>query len=332
MSIPIPAILVALGVTGVAAAAAVGGFLLLSGGEAQASSTVLTILSGNVQIEEAGSGSLRAAVDGEVLDEGDRVVTGEDAHASITFFEGSTQVLEPGTDVTIEAVGSTDGGGLLADVSQAAGTTWNTVLDSSSDTSDVQVEGPAAAAAVRDTMFDVNVLEDGTTGVWTRQGTVSFTGMGEEQLVGQGSSSTAQQGSPPGLPGDAPVKPSELRVLTEGPAWLLISDPRSLASGCAPEGIPVNQIRLTVITDCLGDAQSLSLLTLTDGQYELYLSAHGAGDFRVAVDGLTDDEVVCDVELTGAATEGERWRATLDLEVVDERIVSCVASELELTE
>ena len=131
MSIPIPAILVALGVTGAAAAAAMAGFLLLSGGSAQASSTVLTVLSGTVQVEEAGSGSLRDAVDGEVLEEGDRVVTGEDARASITFFEGSTQVLEPGTDVTIEAVGSTSGGGLLADVSQAAGTTWNTVLDSS---------------------------------------------------------------------------------------------------------------------------------------------------------------------------------------------------------
>ena len=64
------------------------------------------------------------------------------------------------------------------------------------------------------------------------------------------------------------------------------------------------------------------------------ISAHReSATISIVLDGLTDGEAVCDFELVGAVAEsGQRWSATLDLEVEDERIVACEASEFELTD
>ncbi len=327
-----PRVFIAAGGVALVAVVLVVGWLLLFSSSAKASTTVLTVISGDVQVQQAGDESPRDAVDGEELEEGDRVITGGDARAVITFFEGSTQVLEPDTDITIESVGSTGGGGLFAHVSQSVGKTWNTVLDSSGSGSDVAVAGPASSAAVRDTMFQVDVTSDGTTDVWSRQGSVAVAAQGEEGLASAGLHSTTEPGSPLGPPEEVEPAASELQLELNSSAWLLFANPEGLASGCVPPGAPINQIRLTVISDCAAEPQTISAITLVDGTHLLYLAAKEDGEYDLSIEGRTEGQVVCDLSASGQVREDERWQAELRLDVEDGELLSCSLSEFERTE
>ena len=168
------------GLAGAAAVAAVGVFLILSSGSSvQAGGTILTIIAGDVTVQEDGASVDRAAVDGEELSQGDRVVTGPDGRAVITFFDGSTQTLSSDTDITLDKLTSNSSGGLSAEIQQDKGTTWNNVLRPEDSVSEFKVNTPAAVGAVRDTSFLVTVDVDGTTEFWSRMGTVDVTSEGE---------------------------------------------------------------------------------------------------------------------------------------------------------
>lgn len=276
--------------------------------------TILTVIAGEVLVQDAGDDEPRAAMDGETLREGDRVLTGAESRAIITFFEGSTQELEPDTEVTIQRLDSTAGGGLLSSVNQALGTTWNNVLDYPGSDSEFEVETAAASGAVRDTMFQVTV--NGATAVRSRQGNVTVSAQGSQQTVVPGTQSTTQVGDAPGDVEPAPTI-SELRIDFTGPGFLLYIDSDGLAAGCWPPGAPVNQIPLTIISDCSETLQQLSLLSLRDGLQELYLQTTGPGEFQLSVTGLTQRTVVCEEEASGQMEADQIWRAGLELDLVD---------------
>jgi hypothetical protein len=181
-------------------------------------------------------------------------------------------------------------------------------------------------------MFQVTVLEDETTGVWTKQGSVGVLAQGEEQVTSAGMRSETLPGSPPGVPEVEPPAVSELQVSVHSAAWLLVVDPQNLGAGCVSPGAPVNQIKLTVITSCAAEPQEIAMRTLIDGTYALYLEGKEAGAYDVEVTGKTEGQIVCDDARSGRIEEGERWRATLRLNVVDERLVSCAVSAFEKTE
>src|SRR5581483_3690423 len=67
--------------------------------------TTLSILSGQVQIKPASAGPTGAyvpAVNGQTLVVGDTVKTLANAHALITYFEGSTTEIEPDSEFVIQ--------------------------------------------------------------------------------------------------------------------------------------------------------------------------------------------------------------------------------------
>src|SRR3990172_5631208 len=112
-----------MGIIGIGAIAAVvvavvAYLALFSGSSVNAGSTILTVVGGDVRIQVDGAGQERAAVDGEDLSQGDRIVTGSDGRAVVTFFDGSTQTLEPDTDITLEKLTSNTSGGLTAEIQQ----------------------------------------------------------------------------------------------------------------------------------------------------------------------------------------------------------------------
>jgi hypothetical protein len=316
----------------VATVGALAAVLLLACSSGSGDTTVLTVISGDVQVQESGSDAPRAADDGEELSDGDQVITGADGRAVVTFFEGSTQVLEPNTGITIEQTGTTDGGGLLAHVSQSVGKTWNTVLDTSGSGSDVQVEAPASSAAVRDTMFQVDVAEDGTTDIWSRQGSVAVATSDDEDLATAGLHSTTEPGGPLGPAERVDPATSELAIELNSAAWLLLANPEGLASGCVPPGAPINQVRLTVISDCASEPQTLEAITLVNGEHQIYLAGKEDGEYDVSIAGTTEGSVACDESASGDVNEGESLIATLQLDVEDGILISCSLSEFEQTD
>ena len=184
-------------------------FVVFPSSEAQAGSTILSVISQEVSVQSSAADEPRLAEDGEGLEAGDRVITGVGGRAVITFFDGSTQELEPNTDITLDQLGSTDSGGLFARIGQSVGVTWNNVLNPTGTEADFQVATPASVGAVRDTPFRVEVDEEGVTEFWSRLGVVRVTAEEESEDVDAGTSSTTTPGDPPGEPEVVPPSRAE---------------------------------------------------------------------------------------------------------------------------
>src|SRR6266540_125482 len=94
--------------------------------DADATEATLTVLAGSVTVIATASGTSHLGVSGETLHSGDRVVTATPGGALLTFFDGSEQELDAGSDVQITALGST-GGGTLTALAHGSGVTINRV-------------------------------------------------------------------------------------------------------------------------------------------------------------------------------------------------------------
>ncbi|HSP56236.1 MAG TPA: FecR domain-containing protein, partial [Dehalococcoidia bacterium] len=287
---------------GVAAviAIAVGAYLVLAtGSSVHAGSTILSVISGDVQVQNSGEAAPHQAVDGQEMLQGDRIITARDGRAVVTFFDGSTQTIEPGSDITLEKLSSNSKGGLSAEVRQDKGTTWNNVLRPEGSVSDFKVSTPAAVGAVRDTSFLVTVDLDGKTEFWSRLGTVDVQSAGESVAVGPGTSSITDPGGAPGEPQPKPRADSEVQMELASSAWLLVVDPNGYAAGIYPPGVPVNQIPLTLITDYTQEPQKVYMLDLMQGSYQVYLVGKNTGDFHLTAVGSTHGTAVAKQEIDG---------------------------------
>jgi len=307
--------LIGLGAGALVAVAVAAYLVLFSGSGVNAGSTILTIIGGDVRIQEDGSAAERTAADGEEVSQGDRIVTGTDGRAVITFFDGSTQTIGPDTDITLEKVASNSSGGLTAEVRQDQGTTWNNVLRPEDSFSDFKVSTPAAVGAVRDTAFLVTVDIDGTTEFWSRLGTVDVESEGESVAVGPGTSSVTDPGDAPGDPKPKPRSDSEVQMELASSAWLLVVDPTGYAAGILPPGVPVNQIPLTLITDYTQEPQKVYMLDLMEDTYQVYLLGKETGDFHLTALGTTHGTAVDEVEIKGSAVPDQILRSEMDIEL-----------------
>lgn len=94
---------------------------------ADSSQATLTVQTPSVTVINGQSGSSHEGASGETLSSGDRIITGTPGAAVITFSDGSEQELDAGTEVRLDQLGQTSGGGTLTLVAQAGGTTVNRV-------------------------------------------------------------------------------------------------------------------------------------------------------------------------------------------------------------
>jgi|GEM_PF-4188848 hypothetical protein len=115
---------------------AVAGYITLRPRQAYAlvRDTTLTVLAGKVEVWTAGGTGYVTVPVGTLstpLKVGDRVRSGPDGHAVLTYFEGSTTEIEPNTEITITQLqgspGQAGSSSLLLAISETSGTTWNKV-------------------------------------------------------------------------------------------------------------------------------------------------------------------------------------------------------------
>jgi len=211
--------------TGVAFVAAImlgaTGALVPAGQAAASGASTLTILSGSVWIRHAG-GDFGSAADGAVLVAGDSVMTGADARAVLTYFEGSTVEMEPGTELSIDAARSDPNGDTIIVMQQHLGMTWNVVTHLLTTGSRYEIHTSTATASVRGTQFTVAVAPDGTTTETTTEGAVANSdaqGIGTV-LTLPGQQTTTRKGEAPSEPAPAPK--------TERTVTVTIGDPNAL--------------------------------------------------------------------------------------------------------
>lgn len=126
-------------------------------GVALGASTTLTILSRPVEVS-LGGGAFAPAEDGAVLGPGDAIRTGPEGRAVLTYFEGSTVSIEPGSELTIdEAESGADGSAVVA-MTQNVGRTWHVVTRLVTGRSRYEVRTPSSTASVRGTAFEIELV------------------------------------------------------------------------------------------------------------------------------------------------------------------------------
>jgi hypothetical protein len=250
--------------------------------QAQAASTSLSVLGGDVRIRHA-SGDVTVAADGDLLAAADSVETGADGRAVITFFEGSTVEIEPSSAISIDALSVEADGGTIVRLTQAAGRTWHVVTKLLTGSSRYEVRTPASTASVRGTQFEIDVTVvdgDPVATVLTSEGRVAHSapdparpGETTEVIVTPGTQASARPGRPVEQPRPKAVDQRTVTVRVESPTSLVV-DPLGRANGVRADGKVVVQTPGARV-ERSGGAMTVTLPNIPDGKIGTHVDGDG---------------------------------------------------------
>jgi len=241
-------------------------------------STTLSIISGEVQIRHGATGEFAVASDGAILGPGDTIRTGPDARAVLTYFEGSTVEVEPGSELAIQTAHGNPDGSTVIEMQQNLGSTWHVVTHLSQSGSKYEVHTTSSTASVRGTAFTVGVTPEQTTTVSTTEGNVGTSDPAGTTTVAvtAGLTTTTKRGEAPAPPQQAP-EPERRVTVTVGDQTTLVVDTLGRANGITKDGKRVLQTpgaRLEVVDGKL----VVTLPNVPDGQITTHFQNTGKSD------------------------------------------------------
>ena len=270
----------------------------------------LTVLSAPVERVGAGADRPAAAASGADLAVGDRVVTGTDGRALITFLDGSTVTVEPASEVTVRQA-QMDGReasrvGLLVTV----GTVWARVAGWLGGRATLTLESNAYSATAHDGLIGAQQDKGGTFVCWTRAGGLDVTGpTGPAAHLDPGHKATLAPGRPV-LTELFAVTRSTLEVSTSGPVLPLVTMPGGpRRAGFVPPGIDVNQVFGSLTKAAPGGARTVEVPAGLSGPFVVTLTGVGDGPFKMAVVGRYQGVVTYRHERAGIAHQGQSLRS-----------------------
>jgi hypothetical protein len=241
---------------------------------------------------------------------GDRVVTGPDGRALITFLDGSTVTVEPASEVTVREAQVDGREASRLRVLVTVGTVWARVAGWLGGRATLTLESNAYSATAHDGLIGAQQRGDGVFVCWTRAGTlevVDAAGAGQATLR-PGQKATLAAGRLPATEGFA-VNQSTLEVATSGPVLPLLVMPDGVrVAGFVPPGIEVNQVFGSLTAGGTG-ARTVEVPAGLSGPFVLWLAAVGDGPFTVTVTGRHQGTVTYRHERTGTAQRGQAQRA-----------------------
>jgi len=161
---------------------------------------VLDGIEGLVEVQGA-DGSWTAVHDGQVLEAGARVRTGALSTAQLVFYDGSTAYLDPGTMLSIDALGQDRADrSRIVELTQWAGETDHDVTPSYGTNARYEVHTPAGTGEAKGTFFHVSVALAQVVRFRVDDGTVAVTHLDVTVLVVAGQSTTIHVDQPPAEP------------------------------------------------------------------------------------------------------------------------------------
>lgn len=217
-----------------------GALALMFPTEALGSSSTLEVLDGVVAVSHDGN-TFAMGKDGDTLQQGDVIRTGEGAHAVLTFFDGSVIELEPDSEIRVETLQASSAGDLLMTMQQTIGRSWHVVSRALTPNSKYEVRTPAATATVRGTAFLVSVSPQGVSNIQTTDGVVGMIGGGQEVLVPPGFQSSVLPGGVPESPTPAPPPPALVRIVLDPTPNAAVVDAFKRTVGVI-NGLPIRYI------------------------------------------------------------------------------------------
>lgn len=161
---------------------------------------VLHEIQGLVEVQSA-DGSWLAARDSQVLQAGARVHTGALSTAQLVFYDGSTAYLDPGTELSIDALGQDpEDQSRIVELTQWAGETDHDVTPSHATNARYEVHTPAGTGEAKGTFFHVSITLAQVVRFRVDDGAVAVTYLDVTVLVVAGQSTTTHVDEPPAEP------------------------------------------------------------------------------------------------------------------------------------
>lgn len=205
----------------------VGVILLPWIGQGVTQAATLSQMDGRVEIRLAGDETWHLAWAGERVKAGDHIRTAPQSTATLTFFDGSTTVMEAETEIAIVQASPQQGDdGRILVLRQVVGQTYNCVHQQRDTAARFAIETPAAVIAVHGTGFSLAVDSEGITYLVVVDGQVSVTVQDATVVVLAGEEITLQPGQPlipslvsPPIPTATaiPISPSAVSIPSETP-------------------------------------------------------------------------------------------------------------------
>jgi hypothetical protein len=273
----------------------------------------LSILAGAVQVLPAGSQQPNTAGDGMSLGIGDRVLTGSDATALVTFLDGSTLTVQPGSDIVVKAADAGGGRPSLINIQINLGTVWARVARLLDPRSSFSLESNSAIAAVHDGEIGAQVNPDGSFVCWTREGDLVVTPRdgGAGLTLSAGTATTVAAGQISG-PRAWRLERNELHLtVPSGLLPLVLMPDGARLVGFAGPDLEVNQVFGAHAEQRPDGSRVLDLPAGQSGPYTLLLEGERDGSFQVDVVGTFDGEQTYREQLGGPFKVGERFSSRL---------------------
>jgi len=292
--------------------------LVLTGGKVGGypSSSQLTIISGDVAVQQTGQLQYGPGRDAMTLQAGDRVRTGADGYAVITFFDGSTATLDPGTELSISSLLHGRPGQPSATaiaVQQLSGSLWTRVVPSSAAASVYQLDTPAAVVLVRGTLLLTEVGKDGATKVRCYEGAAQVRALNEEVEAAQNTQVSIDPGQPPKPATPQPQPAQRVAVFTTRQAWVRVIDGSGRTSGSAAPGVVINQIPESVVGFLGGNERRFDVPVSRSGELTIVVEGALDGEYQVVVQGIADNTGVFTHAVGGAIKPGQRFVGKLNV-------------------
>ena len=253
------------------------------------------------------AGEKSRAADGMTIAAGDRIVTSASGTALVTFLDGSTLAVQPGSDVVVRRL---DGGGQRTGILVNAGAVWARVARLASPTGAFSLESNTATAAVHDGVIGAG-YKGGEFRCWTQRGDLAVTDPAGRPLI------TLRPGETTRVDGkQAPqarpfsVNALSLRVEASAGVWPLLEMPGgSLHAGFVAPGIEVNQVFGAVTRVNPDGTRVIEVPAGTPAPYVVRIHGAAAGPYTVTMTGLHRGAQVYRLDLAGTIARDE-WLST----------------------
>ncbi|HEY94871.1 MAG TPA: FecR domain-containing protein [Dehalococcoidia bacterium] len=300
--------------------ASLGQFVFFKSSPVMASTCILQVLSGEVNVSDVDTGSFKTGLDGMILEKGTQVKTDSDSHALLTFNDGSTIKLEPETILEITHLEINEEGAPVIILSQLIGRTWSSVVDMTDTDSRFEIDTPSATAVVHGTLFTTEVTKEGETTVSTTEGLVSVTADDEEVFVAANQQTKVSKGKKPSKPQDIPEPESEVSIFITGLAVGSLVDPTGSSTGKLPDGTEFNQIQGSQLSMSGVDTQVITVTNPKNGNYKIALRGLAESTVQYLVQGKLKGEVVLNFDGSLDPEKEQDYILDFNLKVTEESI------------
>jgi len=299
----------------------------LSPSPALASGCTLSIFSGSVEVQVP-EGNGKQGADGMTLDIGTRVRTASDASALLTFFDGSTLKLEPGTDIEIQQLKYDEEKSITIVLKQWMGRTWSRVEKMADAGSHYEIETPSACAVVRGTLFTTEVDATGATTVATTQGLVSVVAQGEEVYLPADQQTHVESGAAPAQSFASPRPTSEIIINIDAPAIGSVIDPTGASTGLIQGGLSINQISGSRSLSSPEGKQVITIPQPQSGEYTIALRYLTDGVANFNIQGMSDGDVAFEYAGNYEGLNENGWLIHIKVHVENGRVIDSQVSEV----